>query len=793
MKKIRKKKFRQMKIMPFIIFGLIAVIFTVLATAIFSGVYIARLNKEVKAKFGGKRWELPGRIYARPLELYSGLDLSKKDLIRELDLMEYAKVDNPDVAGSFSEKGNVVELFTRSFKFEDGEKSSRYLGIKFGGKMIESITDLENDTPVELIRLDPCLIGSFYPTHHEDRLFLSFDDTPDILIDTLLAVEDRQFYDHYGVSPSGILRALFRNLQKGGKVEGGSTLTQQLAKSFFLTHEKTYKRKINEILIAILLEFNYKKKEILQAYLNGVYLGQDGSRAIHGAAMGSLFYFGRSLKFLQPYETAMIVGLLKGPSQYDPRRFPKKAVARRNLVLDAMVSQDIIHKDAASDYKKKPLDIVKGSKRGKNRFPAFLGLVLRQLKEQYRNEDIRTEGLRIFTTFDPQVQIDCETAMVASVAKLEKKHKLPKGELQAGIIVTSTNTNDILAVIGDRNPRFQGFNRAVDAKRPIGSLVKPAIYLRALEDFKLYTLTSFIDDSKIVIEDADKDRGKWIPKNYDRKYHGRIPLYFALVHSYNASTVRLGRALGLDGVFETIKKLGMKRTLKPYMSALLGACPMAPLEVARMYQTLASGGFLSRISTIRGVYTKEGVPLKRYPLTVKQNFNPGSVFLLNKILQAVVVEGTARQLRNLLPKDLGIAGKTGTTNDLRDSWFAGFTGNRLGVVWIGRDDNKPCELTGASGALRVWAAMMKSIKIEPLELPQPENVIWTAIDPETGFKLEQTCESAIAIPFIKGSEPVEMLPCPETEILETEQEHSNKDNKDKKSKSLFMDWLKEIF
>jgi len=751
-------------------------------------IYFYHFNQIVLERFSGKRWELPARIYARPLELYSGMDMKPESLAEELHLMQYRQMNQPDAPGSFAQSENTFEIFTRSFMFDDEEEPSKKLRILIKNGKIRSVTNLETGIFPDLIQLDPVLIGSFYPTHNEDRILVRLNDVKkdSLLVKTLLAVEDRNFYIHRGVSPLAILRALIANIRNLRTVQGGSTLTQQLVKNFFLTREQSLKRKFDEAFMSLALEWNYDKDEILEAYLNEVYLGQDGERAIHGFGLGSLFYFGRLLSDLRPHEIAMLVGLLKGPSYYDPRQYPDRAVQRRDTILGIMENQQLISTEAVQEYRKAGLGVIDDFLHATTKFPAFLDLIKRQLLQEYSEKDLQSEGLRIFTSFDPQVQSAVERGVASQIKKIESQHGISKDKLEVSAIVTATGGNEILGLIGGRNPRFQGFNRALDAKRPIGSLIKPAVYLTALASPN-YTLITPLEDSFLKVEGED---GKaWIPQNYDRQYHEIIPLYMGLVHSYNVSTVRLGLMLGLDKVIDTVNKMGVQKDITLYPSLLLGTIEMSTLEVAQMYQTLASGGFFSPIRAIRSVFTPDGRALQRFPLTVSQNFATGPVYLLNKILQTVVLEGTASSLKYFVPQEIGTAGKTGTTNDLKDSWFAGFTGNRLAVVWIGRDDNKSCGLTGSSGALQVWGKIMGSIPNKPLNLPQPETVEWVVIDRNTGMRTDAGCDNVIAVPFMIGSAPWETVSC-QKKTAEVSKDASVKD--EKKQKSFFIR-LKEFF
>ncbi|MFO8084610.1 MAG: penicillin-binding protein 1B [Desulfobacterales bacterium] len=753
------------------------------------GVYAFSLIMLAKEKFGEKKWDLPARIYARPLELYPGMKIDAENFEKELILMQYRRVDRIDGTGSFSRLRNTFSLFSRDFRLGDDPIPAQKIRISINNQRIAVLEDLETGNPLGLARLDPAPIGSFYPTHNQDRLWVKIEEVSPLLIQTILAVEDRDFYNHYGVKPLAIVRALIANIKEGRTVQGGSTLTQQLIKNLFLTHDQSLKRKFDEAIMALSLELSYEKEQILEAYLNEVYMGQDGKRAIHGFGMAARFYFGRGVEDLRSEEIALLVGLLKGPSYYDPRRFPQRATKRRDIILKMMADQKLIHQDDAEKAMKSPVAVTKFPPSGNSRFPAFLELVKRLLLEEYPEKDLHSEGLKIYTSFDPQVQFTLENAAVSQLDAIEKHHGMIADQLETAAVVTSTASNEVLAFIGSRNPAKEGFNRGLDAHRSIGSLVKPAVYLTALNLPKQFTLITPLEDTEISIK--VKTNEYWSPQNYDRQYHGRIPLYQALSHSYNVATVRLGMDLGLENVFETIHKLGINRRFDPFPSALLGTMSMSVMEVAQVYQTLAAGGFYSPVRAIQAVYKADETPLQRFPLTVKQNVDPGAVYLLNKALQTAILEGTAVTLKNILPDTLGAAGKTGTTDELRDSWFAGFTGKHLAVVWVGRDDNKPCSLTGASGALQVWGRFMKNISTAPLKLIQPENVKWVVVDPASGFRTDEWCPGAVSIPFIKGSEPLRKIPCDGSE--NRMMKSFSPDNKSSKSKPSLLDRIKGLF
>jgi len=740
-----RKLFKARRLIFILLVGLFAV-----------AVYTLYLDITVRKRFEGKRFALPARVYARPLEIYPGLKLSPAELAAELALLGYRRMPAPQDPGTYHWRGQSLDLVTRPFVFGDGPQEPLFCSVVFSDGMVVSINDRNRQAALDLVRLDPALIGGIYPGDNEDRVLVRLDEVPASVIDALIAVEDRRFYRHHGIDPRGLARALVMTVS-GKSVQGGSTLTQQLIKNFYLTADRTLRRKLTEMIMALLLEMHYSKDEILETYINEVYLGQDGNRAIHGFGLAASFFFDKPLPHLSSGESALLVGMLKGPAYYSPRSHPKRALERRNLVLAQMVDAGFITAEQARDARATPLGVVERPPRGTSPYPAFMGLVHRQLRRDYRDEDLRSEGLHIFTTLDPGVQRVAEEALRQRLAHLENRRGIASGTLQGAVIVTATQNAEVQACVGGRDPRFEGFNRVLDAKRPIGSLIKPVVFLTALQHPAQYTLATLLDDGPLEYKQAGAE--DWIPQNYDKRFHGMVPMREALIHSYNVSTARLGLALGIDPIMNNVRQLGVERELPGFASSLLGTNALAPIEVAQVYQTIAGGGFRTPLRAIREVLTAEGEPLQRYPLNVEQVIEPGPNYLLTTALQAVVHEGTAGGLYNRLSPDLDIAGKTGTTDDYRDSWFAGFTGDRLGVVWVGRDDNESTGLTGAGGAMGVWGQIMADLAPEPLLLSQPDNVERVWIDPDSGLLSDPGCPGAIELPFIAGSAPTRSAAC----------------------------------
>lgn len=713
--------------------------------------YIIYLDAVVQDKFSGKRWTIPAKVYARPLELYRGQKLSKEDFLTELNALGYSPVATVNNVGQMHVEGNDVSVYVRSFQFYEGKESAKLITVTFSGNTISQITDAKKQK-ISLVRLEPMLIGGVYPAHNEDRILVKLDQVPPLLVRSLVAVEDKRFYKHHGISMIGIARAVYTNIVRKKLSQGGSTLTQQLVKNFYLTNERTIKRKANEAIMSLLLEMHYDKNEILEAYLNEVFLAQDGQRSIHGFGLASQYFFGQPISELKLPQIALLVGMVKGPSYYNPRRNPKLATERRNVVLDVLAEQNIISANDAAKAKAAPLGVIPQGRLGISSFPAFIDLVKRQLREDYKEEDLTEEGLRIFTSLDPIIQIKAERALDSTLKRLGNR----ANDLEAAMVITNPSTGELLGLIGSRDRNYVGFNRAIDAIRPIGSQMKPAVYLTALESLR-YTLTTFIQDEPYAVPLAG---GKeWRPQNFDRKFHGNIFFYQALANSYNVSTVRVGMDVGVANVLRTMKRLGVNNDYPAYPAMLLGSASMTPMDVSKMFQTIANGGYDTTIRSIRNVLDAKGNRLGRYPYETQQRFDAGAIYLLQFAMQRVMREGTGRSAYNQVPSSINLAGKTGTSNDLKDSWFTGFGQDILATVWLGKDDNSNTSLTGASGSLQVWSSFMREARPTSLNMPLPSNVVYAWVDAETGEGSGEDCPNAIQLPYIKGTAPAPALSC----------------------------------
>jgi penicillin-binding protein 1B len=711
-------------------------------------VVVAVLDRRVTAQFEGRRWTLPARVYAQPIELYAGQQLSSRRFTEELERLGYLAVASPDRPGTYRRRGDRVSVFVREFRFADERQDARALRLGFSGEAITSLEDAQG-REVAVMRLDPLLIGSIFPIHGEDRIVVAPDQVPPLLPAALKAVEDRKFDSHHGVNPLAILRALFVNVRAGQIEQGGSTLTQQLVKSYFLDSRRTLRRKAEEAVMAVILESRFEKADIMNAYINEIYLGQDGRRAVHGFGLASQFYFGKPLTELALPEIALMVAIVRGPSYYDPRRQPERALERRNLVLRVLAEQGVVSAADADQAAKKPLGVAEPGRKGGSFYPAFLDLVRRQLREDYEESALTEAGLTVFSTLDPLLQEKAERALAGELDRLDASGRKEAKGLEGVVVVTTPQTGEIVGLVGGRRAAFDGFNRALDAKRPIGSLAKPLVYLAALETGR-YTPASILADEPVDLKLPNGDR--WKPANFDKQVRGPVPMVRALTQSLNLATVNLGLEVGLDHVARTFEQLGLDEAPPEFASMLLGATNLSPMEVAQMYNTLANGGFRSPLRAVRAVIDETGKPLKAPELEVAEVSSPEAIYTLDRMLIEVMERGTGSAAKRQLPSDLVVAGKTGTSNDYRDSWFSGFSGSHLVVAWVGHDDNSPTGLTGTTGGLAVWSRLMGSIATSSFEPLLPESLEHRWIDYFSGLETSPYCNgSAVSLPFDVGT------------------------------------------
>ncbi len=733
----------KVRIRKLIVAGAVAIGAAILALAL----YVIHLDSVVREQFEGRRWDVPARVYALPTEIYVGENFNAEDFEQELRQLHYRQADRPDTPGSYHRRDTTIDLYARRAVFADEVREAARISVTLGHDGIQKITGADG-ADVPIFRLDPLVIGSIFPIHGEDRIVLAPEDVPPLLPLVLKTVEDRRFDTHGGIDPKGLLRAIWVDVRAGHMEQGGSTLTQQLVKNYFLDDRRSVIRKLKEAIMAVRLEAHFSKSDILTAYVNEIFLGQDGERAIHGFGLASEFYFAKPLNELNLAEMALLTGMVRGPSVYDPRRHPEAARARRDRVLSMLAESGVVPRDAAEAAKKQPLGI-KPAASG-SYYPAYMDFVRRTLKRDYREADLAKAGLGIYTSLDPHAQVAAERALTKQLAKLEPPAKRKGDPLEGSVVITLPETGDVVAIVGGREVGFDGFNRALDAKRPIGSLVKPVVYLTALETGR-YTARTIIDDAPVDLKLPAGDH--WTPENYTHLIYGPVTLVHALAESMNLATVHLGLDVGVKNVAATFPRLGLDRTPTANPSLLLGAVDMAPIEVAQIYNSLANGGFQTRLRAVRAVLGEDGKPLKTFPLELQAAAAPSSVYELTQMMTKVMSNGTGHAAGARLAP-IVTAGKTGTSQDTRDSWFAGFSGSHLVVVWVGFDDNRVTGLTGAMGALPAWTDTMLALRPTSWEPPPPEGVHMRYVDFETGKLSGPACPGKpvlIALPAADDS------------------------------------------
>ncbi|MET3929146.1 penicillin-binding protein 1B [Lysobacter sp. OAE881] len=722
--------------------------------------YTLYLNHEVGERFGQLKWQIPTRVYARPLELAPGRTLDAATLKTELDAAAYHEGDGTR-PGTYARNGGRWTISSRGFQDVDGQVPARRIEVALSGSKVASVRDASAKRALKSVRLDPARIATLYGQKNEERRLVRLREVPELLVTGLQAVEDRDFNSHHGIDVSGMVRAAFKTAT--GSTQGASTLTQQLARSGLLGigRERTISRKGKEILYALLIEARYDKGTILEAYFNQVYLGQRGAQAIHGVAAGSEFWFGRDLSDLSTEQIALLIGIVRGPSYYDPRRNPERALERRNFVLGEMHETKLISDAEYERALKAPLGVTTDpGSIAANRFPAYIDLIRRQLARDYPADALAGAGLSVMSGMSPSAQAMAEGAVARTLKGLDNKRR---PQLQAGLVVTDVHNGNVVAVVGSRSVAEHGFNRAVEAQRPVGSLLKPFVYLLALAQPGKYSLASWVDDSPVTV--ALGKNKNWNPGNSDGRSHGTVRLIDALAMSYNQATVRVGMQVDPERIAGLIRTLaGIEAAPNPAL--ILGAVDQSPYAMAQLYQFLASGGEIQPLHAVRGVLDANGKALNRYDKepAPAQEGDAIAARLITIALQQAVSNGTGTQLLRDGLGRLSPAGKTGTSNDGRDSWFAGWTGDHLAVIWVGNDQNKETGLYGATGAMRVWSAIFSRLPTAPLEVGN-KGIDWQwTIGSNT---TDPDCPGARRFAYVSGFAPA-YAPCPQPEPVEEE-------------------------
>ena len=696
--------------------------------AVLIAAYGVYLDQKIRSRIDGKVWDLPAAVYGRMVNLEPDMQISKNEMVRLLNATQYRQVSAMTRPGEYTVQANSIEMIRRPFDFPDSKEGQVRARLTFNGDRLDTIENMDNNRQFGFFRLDPRLITMLQSANGEQRLFVKRNGFPDLLVDTLLATEDRHFYEHDGISLYSIGRAVLANLTAGRTVQGASTLTQQLVKNLFLSSERSYWRKINEAYMALIVDARYSKDRILELYMNEVYLGQSGDNEIRGFPLASLYYFGRPVEELSLDQQALLVGMVKGASVYNPWRNPKLALERRNLVLRLLQQQQVIDQELYDMLSARPLGV---QPRGGviSPQPAFMQMVRQELQAKLGDKVKDLSGVKIFTTFDSVAQDAAEKAATEGIPALKKQRKLP--DLETAMVVVDRFTGEVRAMVGGAEPQFAGYNRAMQARRSIGSLAKPATYLTALSQPNLYRLNTWIADAPISLRQPNGQ--VWSPQNDDRQFSGQVMLVDALTRSMNVPTVNLGMALGLPAITDTWQKLGVpKDQLHPVPAMILGALNLTPIEVAQAFQTIASGGNRAPLSALRSVIAEDGSVLYQSFPQAERAVPAQAAYMTLWTMQQVVQRGTGRQLGAKYP-GLHLAGKTGTTNNNVDTWFAGIDGGQVTITWVGRDNNQPTKLYGASGAMSIYQRYLANQTPTPLVLTPPEDVVDMGVDGSGNF------------------------------------------------------------
>ncbi|MGH8183040.1 MAG: penicillin-binding protein 1B [Rhodanobacteraceae bacterium] len=709
--------------------------------------YTLVLDHRVKSRVAEIDFSQPTRVYARPQLLQAGVPMNKATLELELQAAGYTEAaQTARVPGTWSADGDKFTIASRGYMDPAGVELPRRVRVTLASGRIESVFDLTANKPLHKTHLDPARIATMYGAEQEERIVVKLAELPPLLVEGVQAVEDRDFKNNHGIDLSSIVRAALADLRAGRKVQGASTITQQLVRNLFLDRNKTLVRKFNEALLSILLDAHYSKGQILAAYCNEVFLGQQGGQAVHGFAAASWFYFGRPVQTLRPQEIALLIGMVQGPSYYDPRRYPERALARRDIALDAFHTTGLLNDVQWQAARAAPLDVTSKPQLVVDRFPAFMDVVRKQLQQDFSEQQLRNGGLKVYTTLDPAAQVYAEQALDDTLHGLGKRGN----GLEGAVVVVDPGDGDVLAMVGGRQSDNHGFNRAYDARRPVGSSLKPFYYLMALANPSRWNVASLLDDSPVALK---LPNGKlWTPQNDDHKSHGEVPMVVALAKSYNLASVHLGLQLGVNRVAAFLRSFGLT-DVQANPSILLGAVDMSPFQLAQLYEFIADDGHALPLLTLRGVLDAKGHVIKQYAVQPGKGQYQQAVELVRWMMQQVTEYGTAAAIGNSGLASLHVAGKTGTSTGQRDSWFSGFTGDRLAVAWMGRDDNQQTHLWGASGALRVWMKLFEKLPTAPLPTAPGAGIQYAWVDPSTGQGSLPQCDGAQQYPFIDGYAP----------------------------------------
>jgi penicillin-binding protein 1B len=709
------------------------------------------LDRQIREVLEAPALASPSIVYSQPVRLFPGLPWNPEDVESAFQDLGYQRQRGAEIPGTYEVLGPILNVHLRPLRLPDRTRAPLRVTIRFHASR-NSIAKLEGPEGEDLpeVETEAPKIGGFYGIRRIARDPVRLDEVPAILRDAVLLVEDRRFFEHAGLDFKGIARALTVDLRAGETLQGGSTITQQLAKNLFLTHERTWRRKAAEAVYALRIERISSKESILEAYLNQVFLGADRSLQISGVAEASRHYFGVDVRHVNLAQAALLAGLVRAPGKYDPFRKPEEAAARRGVVLDQLWTAGRItlaERDAAAAA---PLELRRARPRVAPGSSAYLEGLRAQLSRHSPDTVVEEAGLRIYAPLDPAMQAAAQEALDDGLAEVEGRRGLPSGRLQGAIVVLEPQSGSVLALAGGRGGVPGTFNRALQAKRQPGSLMKPLVYAAALATGR-FTAASLLEDEPLELPGRD---GPWRPANADGRYRGPVTLRRALEYSLNVPSVRLFQEIGPRPAIDLARGAGIASPLGFDYSIVLGTSEVTPLEMAAAFAVFAAEGRAFPPRFAGAVLDPGGRALEGGRGGARQVLSPEVAFLVNQLLRGVCRRGTARSLNGLASR-FPLAGKTGTTTGGRDAWFVGYTPRFLALVWVGPDDPEDLRLSGASTAVPIWRRLVESLP-GVLQAPEPEpppGVVKVRIDPRTGLLASRSCEEAADEWFLSGTEP----------------------------------------
>jgi len=738
--------------------------FLVMVCFVCSLAYVGYTYVVITKKFdSSRRWDLPSRIYSDATPIVPGMTIPRSLLEPKLNHVGYhevaTRVTNP---GEYRYAGGTLEIYLQNFEYPDIEFRALPVAIEMEGSTVRAIKRLDDGVALRGIRIEPELITSIYNNEMEDRLPVSIDSVPKTVSDAIISIEDKSFYHHQGISIRGTIGALITDIRNGNTSHGGSTLTQQLIKNFYLSPERSWGRKAHEALMAVLLEAHYSKKQILEAYLNEIYLGQNGAVQINGVEQASQVYFGKHVTYLSLPEAATLAGMIHSPNLGNPLKYPERAKPRRDLVLALMREQKLITPEQYEAAVATPLTTARFPKTSRSA-PFFVDLVLKQLKETYPETQLRTEGLRVFTTLDTIMQRSAEQSLDSGIDALNKHYPYLRNSptpLEGVILTIQPGTGYVKALVGGRSYSKTQFNRAIQARRQPGSLFKPFVYATAMDPARgqqAFTAATVLDDSPISVKSGN---AVWTPQNYDLKFHGQVSVREALAHSYNIPAVRAAMNAGVPNVIKTASVIGIESHLEPYPSVSLGSFEVTPLEIAYAYSAFANLGVKAEPISILAVSDGAGKLLESREVKMRRVAPAGVCYVMNDILKDVFNYGTASTKAHALDFRRPFAGKTGTTSSYRDAWFIGYSPRVLSLVWLGFDDGHSVRLAGGDACVPIWTTNMNRVGglIPDVDWKRPEDVVDRQIDPQSGMLATPYCPQTKNEVFVAGTEPTSVCP-----------------------------------